>query len=95
MKNTFPEENVLQFLHGQERVQSQGCLWFDFGSGSTYKFSFSRISLTPADLENMRMFIGDTILRCYIVSIGIKYIQEMLQTNEQKQIIFISFFVMS
>ena len=78
MKNTFPEENVLQFLHGLEKIHTQGCLCLDFGS--SYQFSFSRLSLTPADLslEKMRMFIGDTILRCYIVSIGIEYIQVML-----------------
>ena len=71
----FPQENVLQFLHGLEKVQTQGCLWLHFGSEN--KFTFSQLSLTPDGLsfDKMRTYVGDTILRCYIVSIGIKYIQ--------------------
>ena len=70
----LPDDNVVQFLYGINKVHLNNCLRLDFGS--EHKFSFSQLSLTLSDLtrEKMKTKIADT-LSCFVVTIGKKQIQ--------------------
>ena len=71
----FKDENVVQYLNGVEPVQLKSCLNINFGSG--YTFSFSQMPMVPDDLgkEKIRNNLKNNVFNCYIVSIGITYIQ--------------------
>ena len=74
----FPDENILQFLHGLDPVHLQSCMNINFGlHNSEEKFSFSQLPMIPDDLgqEKIRNILTNNAFNCYIVSIGEKYIQ--------------------
>ena len=74
----FPDENILQFLHGLDPVHLQSCMNINFGlHNSEEKFSFSQLPMIPDDLgkEKFRNILKNNPFNCYIVSIGEKYIQ--------------------
>ena len=77
----FPDENVLQFLHGLDPVQSQSCLNLNFGSyRSGEKFSFPQHPMTPENItedesKNFFRSAKHTHHTCSIVSIGRKHIK--------------------
>merc|ERR1712198_603098 len=68
----FPDENILQFLHGLDPVQLQSCMNINFGlHNSDEKFSFSQLPMIPDDLgrEKIRNLLTNNPFDCYIVSI--------------------------
>ena len=74
----FPDENILQFLHGLDPVQSQSCLNINFGSQkSKSRFSFSQLPMIPdgQSQDKIRNYLKYNVFSCYIVSIGKKYTQ--------------------
>ena len=74
----FPDENILQFLHGLDPVQLQSCMNINFGlHNSGGKFTFSQLPMIPDDLgkEKFRNILTNNPFNCYIISIGQKYIQ--------------------
>ena len=78
----FPQENIIQWIHGLDKVQLQSCLNIDFGSWKSKEiYSFSQFPMIPGSVQtNIFSFLFSLTLATLSIREACKKLDILWQT---------------